>query len=216
MATLTVAHSGSQAGASARVAPRRLDRRALARRRRSMSAASGATSEWEACTGWAVLVPCVRVRARAAGWRGHRAFVRGAAWAHLGRAGRLLTDPRQRRRRHDVENYLPPVRAGVVVVRLRKCEGVAGVRLGRAATSVGQLSREPRSRRCECSFVMLRARGGCTGKGGCQHTMKSTFSCALAPRILVMKRPAASEAAIAREGLRTHRWVMVIRSPTRC
>ena len=88
-----------------------------------MSAASGATSEWEACTGWAVLVPCVRVRARAAGWRGHRAFVRGAAWAHLGRAGRLLTDPRQRRWRHDVENYLPLVRAGVVVVRLRKCEG---------------------------------------------------------------------------------------------
>ena len=42
---------------------------------------------------------------------------------HTSGAGRLLTDPRQRRRRHDVENYLPPVRSGVVVVRLRKCEG---------------------------------------------------------------------------------------------
>ena len=85
-----------------------------------MSAASGAASEREARTGVddaRVVQACVRVLQAGAG------IVRGAAWAHLGRAGRLLTDPRQRRRRHDVENYLPPVRSGIVVVRLRKCEG---------------------------------------------------------------------------------------------
>ena len=73
---------------SSRASPR-LDRHALipeARRRRGMSAASGAASEREARTGVddaRVVQACVRVLQAGAG------IVRGAAWAHLGRGPAL-------------------------------------------------------------------------------------------------------------------------------
>ena len=55
-----------------------------------MSGASAAASEREACMGAGgarVVQACVRMLQAGAG------IMRGAAWAHLERAGRLLTDP---------------------------------------------------------------------------------------------------------------------------
>ena len=99
-----------------------------------MSAASGAASEREARTGVddaRVVQACVR------GLQAGEGIVRGAARAHLGHAGRLLTGPSSAPpRRHDVVHCPPPRHPAFVAMRLRTCEG-----LGYETRSRGEVGR---------------------------------------------------------------------------